>query len=138
MFKVQQGLLHRAQDLQNKMNSLYRDQEAEERQLHMDLNEQRLREDEHQKFRQSTRHHKLLTELAGCCPQFQANYESCMRQFRSMNPGKKERDFLKLVLSLKKIELKNEKRPSTDFTVSKAGQMLTLPEMRRKLFKLIP
>ena len=134
----QTRLLHRAQDLQNKMNNLSRDHEAEERQLHMDLNEERMREDEHQQFRQNIRHQRLLTQLTGCCLQFQANYENCMRQYRSMNPGKSEIDFLKLVLALKKIELKNEKRPSTDFTVSKAGKLLTLPELRRKLFRLIP
>ena len=44
----QTELLHKAQALQNKMQSLYRDQEAEERQLSIDLNEQRLREEEHQ------------------------------------------------------------------------------------------
>ena len=87
---------------------------------------------------QNIRHQRLLTQLTGCCPQFQANYENCMRQYRSMNPGKSEIDFLKLVLALKKIELKNEKRRSTDFTVSKAGKQLTLPELRRKLFRLIP
>ena len=131
----QTELLHKAQALQNKMQSLYRDQEAEERQLSIDLNEQRLREEEHQQFRLNQRHQILLNQLAGCCPQFQANYENCLRHFRSS--GQSELTFLKLCLSLKKIELKNQKRPRTDFTVSKAGKLLSLPELRRKLFNII-
>ena len=132
----QTELLHKAQALQNKMQSLYRDQETEERQLCIDLNDQRLREEEHQQFRLNQRHQILLNQLAGCCPQFQANYENCLRHFRSS--GQSEFTFLKLCLSLKKIELKNQKRPRTDFTVSKAGKLLSLPELRRKLFNIIP
>ena len=83
------------------------------------------------------RKRNLLDKLAGCEVYFLADYLNNLFDFGQICPEKREIDFVRYNLSLKKIELKEERRRPTDFSLSHKGNMFPLPVLKQKLFALL-
>ena len=77
----------------------------------------------------------LLTSLGGCNPQTEESYHRELRNFLAQNNRKREKDFLRLILQLKKLESDGAK-PVKAFSCSLKGKPLSTAELRQKLFNL--
>lgn len=127
----------RAQLLSQTLASDYGDTERMEQQICQELTQQRLADEFARKNKQAERKNSLLAELCNCEVYWAANYMTCLYDFLQARPDKNEKDFLRYNLGLKKIELHNDNRPNTSFTVSHKGKFLSLEELRAKLFDLL-
>ena len=83
------------------------------------------------------RKRKYLDNLCGCEIYFLADYQTNLFDFGQIWPDKQEIDFVRYNLSLKRIDLKDERRPVTNFTLSHKGSMFTLAVLKKKLFALL-
>lgn len=133
----QDEMLHKASRLSSQILEKYRDDQRIEEQIQQELRQERLVEEQAKQGREQQRKRKALDNLCGCEVYFLANYQSNLFDFGQIRPDQNEIDFLRYNLSLKKVELKDERRPQTDFTLSHKGTPLSLEALKNKLFALL-
>ena len=130
-------MISQASLLSGKIAAHYNDEQLVERQIEEELWHERLAGANEKKNRERKRKGNLLDKLAGCEVYFLADYLNNLFDFGQIFPEKREIDFVRYNLSLKKIELKEERRPLTDFLLSQKGNMFPLPVLKQKLFALL-
>ena len=69
-------------------------------------------------------------------PYSASSYQAKWSKYHRDNPGISEFQYLKKLLVLKKIELREKNLPARNFTTSFSGKLLTVEELRAKLFNL--
>ena len=130
-------MISQASLLSGKIAAHYKDERLVERQIREELWQERLAEANEKKNLERKRKRNLLDKLAGCEVYFLADYLNNLFDFGQICPEKREIDFVRYNLSQKKIELKEERRPLTDFSLSQKGNMFPLPVLKQKLFALL-
>ena len=133
----QDELMERSSRLVKNLASKYRDAERLEESLRQEINQQKLADNFAEKQKILAKKNKLLADLSGCEVYWAANYSSCLYDFIQAQPTLNEIDFLKFNLALKKIELKSDNRPASDFAFSQKGKLFTVQELRNKLLNLL-
>ena len=133
----QDDLMDKSRRLVRNLASQYRDADLLEERLRQELQQQKLADNFAEKQKILAKKNKLLADLSGCEVYWAANYSSCLYDFTRAQPTLDEIDFLKFNLALKKIELKSENRPASDFAFSHKGKIFTVQELRNKLLNLL-
>ena len=129
-------LLDKSRKLVSNMLQTIRAQHSLEEELRVDLERQETAEITRQKNRRAALKSELIDSLGGCIPHSKADYSSELALFLDMNIGSSERDFLRQLLQLKKLE-NDGVLPLKMFTLSVKGQALSTENLRQKLFVLI-
>ena len=80
---------------------------------------------------------ELETMLKEMVPTFEYQYESMLIMYSQRYPKSSEWEYLKSLLQLLKIVLKDKHLPPTQFTVSANQKKLASSILKQKLFKLI-
>ena len=133
----QDDLMERSRRLVRNLASQYREADLLEERLRQELQQQKLADNFAEKQKMLAKKNEILADLSGCEVYWAANYSSCLYDFTQAQPTQDEIDFLKLNLRLKKIELKSENRPASDFALSHKGKIFTVQELRNKLLNLL-
>ena len=130
-------IISQASSLSGQIAANYKAEQLVEKQIREELWRERLAEENAKQFREQERKRKYLDHLCECEVYFLADYQTNLFDFGQIWPDKQEIDFVRYNLSLKRIELKDERRPVTDFTLSHKGSMFTLAVLKTKLFALL-
>ena len=129
-------LLDRSRQLVSTMITMVKTQQSLEDELRIDLERRETAEITRQRNRRASLKSELLDSLGGCIPHSQADYASELALFLEMNINLSERDFLRQLLQLKKLE-NDGARPAKMFTLSVKGKALSTENLRQKFFVLI-
>ena len=130
-------MMSQASLLSSQIAAHYENEQLLETQIREELWQECLAEANDKKIREQERKRNLLDKLVGCEVYFLADYLNNLFDFGQICPEKHEIDFIRYNLSLKKIELKEEGRPLTDFSLSRKGNMFPLAVLKQKLFALL-
>ena len=133
----QDDLMERSRRLVRNLASQYREADLLEERLRQELQQQKLADNFAEKQKMLAKKNEILADLSGCEVYWAANYSSCLYDFTQAQPTQDEIDFLKFNLRLKKIELKSDNRPATDFALSHKGKIFTVQKLRNKLLNLL-
>ena len=130
----QDEMISHASSLSGQIAAQYKNEQLVEKQIREELWRERLAEENAKKSREQDRKRKYLENLCGCEVYFLADYQTNLFDFGQIWPDKQEIDFVRYNLSLKRIELKDERRPVTDFSLSHKGSMFTLAVLKKETF----
>ena len=86
---------------------------------------------------ENTKLAELATNLEGIVPKLESEYEPMLAVYLARYPKSKEWIYLKKLLQLLKITLKDKKLPPQLFTVSENNKTLASSSLKQKLFNLI-
>ena len=129
------NVLRESRNMVNCVTELMRNSQISEDQLRMDIHREEVNEHARKKQLKASKKSSLLTSLGGCNPQTEESYHRELRNFLAQNNRKREKDFLRLILQLKKLESDGAK-PVKAFSCSLKGKPLSTAELRQKLFNL--
>ena len=114
----------------NCVTELMRNSQISEDQLRMDIHREEVNEHARKKQLKASKKSFLLTSLGGCNPQTEESYHRELRIFLAQNNRKREKDFLRLILQLKKLESDGAK-PVKAFSCSLKGKPLSTAELHK-------
>ena len=109
---------------------------VDEQQLREDAVRDRLQEAQIRLTKDKEKVLKIKNSLRGYLPYSKSSYHTKWAGYHQTNPGISEFQYLKQLLVLNKIELRDKNLPAKLFTTSLRGKLLTVQELREKLFNL--
>ena len=109
---------------------------VDEQQLRQDSIRDRLQEAQSRLNKDQEKAREIRNSLNEDIPYSASSYQAKWSKYHRDNPGISEFQYLKKLLVLKKIELREKNLPARNFTTSFSGKLLTVAELRAKLFNL--